>query len=175
VAARNGPPLAESAGRRGLSPFQQLCGALILVGGGSALWLEPARTVAVVVAGLAAGFLLLALWRLLLVALSGGPAPACPEPARWPTYTVLAAVYDEAEVVPSLIARLARLDYPADRLQGLLLIEAHDHATLSAARAAPRPDWLELCVVPPGAPQTKPRALNHGLGRATGELLTVYD
>jgi len=129
----------------------------------------------VVVAGLAAGFLLLALWRLLLVALSGGPAPACPEPARWPTYTVLAALYDEAEVVSSLIARLARLDYPADRLQGLLLIEAHDHATLSAARAAPRPDWLELCVVPPGAPQTKPRALNHGLGRATGELLTVYD
>jgi cellulose synthase/poly-beta-1,6-N-acetylglucosamine synthase-like glycosyltransferase len=30
-------------------------------------------------------------------------------------------------------------------------------------------------VTPPGKPQTKPRALNHALAHATGELLTVYD
>lgn len=29
--------------------------------------------------------------------------------------------------------------------------------------------------IPPGKPQTKPRALNCALARATGDLLTVYD
>lgn len=173
--ARYGPPLRESAGRRGLSPFQWLVAAALGVGGASAAWLQPERTGATLVAATAAGFLLLAFWRVLLIALSAAPRPSPGPPERWPRYTVLAALYDEAEVVPALIARLARLDYPADRLQGLLLLEAHDHATISAALATPRPDWLELFVIPPGAPQTKPRALNHALARATGELLTVYD
>jgi len=74
-----------------------------------------------------------------------------------------------------LIERLSRIDYPPDRLQGLLLIEAHDHATLRAAERAQRPPWLLVEIVPPGFPTTKPRALNHGLTRATGDLLTVYD
>jgi cellulose synthase/poly-beta-1,6-N-acetylglucosamine synthase-like glycosyltransferase len=41
--------------------------------------------------------------------------------------------------------------------------------------AAHRPGWLRLLIVPPGTPQTKPRALNHALAFATGELLTIYD
>jgi cellulose synthase/poly-beta-1,6-N-acetylglucosamine synthase-like glycosyltransferase len=84
-------------------------------------------------------------------------------------------LYQEAEVVGQLIERLSRIDYPADRLQGLLVLEAHDHETIAAARATRRPDWLEVFVVPPGTPQTKPRALNCALARATGDLLTVYD
>ena len=83
--------------------------------------------------------------------------------------------YDEAEVVAQLIERLDRIDYPADRLQGFLLLEAHDHATIAAALATAAPAWLKVLVVPPGWPQTKPRALNCALAHATGDLLTVYD
>ena len=173
--ARWGPPLEESAGRRGLSSFQWLALIGVLAGGAVAFRLEPQRATAVLVLVVAAGFLLTAVWRVALVLLSARPPQPHPAPRDWPSYTVLAAVYDEAEVVPQLIARLARLDYPADRLQGLLLLEAHDHDTLRAALATPRPPWLELFVIPPGTPQTKPRALNHALARATGELLTIYD
>lgn len=173
--ARWGPPLEESAGRRGLSSFQWLALIGVLAGGAVAFRLEPQRATAVLVLVVAAGFLLMAVWRAALVLLSARPSQPHPAPRDWPSYTVLAAVYDEAEVVPQLIARLARLDYPADRLQGLLLLEAHDHDTLRAALATPRPPWLELFVIPPGTPQTKPRALNHALARATGELLTIYD
>ncbi len=74
-----------------------------------------------------------------------------------------------------LVSRLARIDYPADRLQGLLILEAHDHATIAAALASDRPSWLEIFIAPPGWPRTKPRALNCALARATGDLLTVYD
>ena len=78
-------------------------------------------------------------------------------------------------MVCQLIERLSRIDYPSDKLQGFLLLEAHDQATIAVARAAVRPSWLELLLIPPGSPQTKPRALNSGLALATGALLTVYD
>ncbi|RYG14491.1 MAG: glycosyltransferase, partial [Caulobacteraceae bacterium] len=87
----------------------------------------------------------------------------------------MAALYDEAEVVSQLIGRLSRIEYPADRLEAFILLEAHDLETIQAAEACPRPDWLQILVVPPGSPKTKPRALNYGLARATGDLLTIYD
>jgi len=127
------------------------------------------------VAVTACAFLAIAVWRVVLILLSGAPPSQFPGPEVWPRYTVLAALHDEAEVVGQLIQRLSRIDYPPHRLEGLLILEAGDHDTIAAARAARRPDWLDVLVIPPGRPQTKPRALNHALALATGDLLTVYD
>ena len=139
------------------------------------LWIRPDEIAPLAVAGAAATFLIASAWRVLLVFLSARPTYR-PEPAtELPPYTVLVALHDEAEVMDQLVRRLARIDYPSDRLQGLLILEAHDHHTIAAAMAAPRPSWLEVFVAPPGQPQTKPRALNCALPHATGELLTVYD
>jgi cellulose synthase/poly-beta-1,6-N-acetylglucosamine synthase-like glycosyltransferase len=172
---RFGPPFDRSAARRSLAPAQSvaLCGLVVLVGG--FVWFEPRLFGHGLVAAGAWGFLAIVVWRLALILFSAVSSPPSPEPAVWPRYTVLAALYQEAEVVGQLIERLARIDYPADRLQGLLVLEAHDHETIAAARAARRPGWLEVFVVPPGKPQTKPRALNCALAHATGDLLTVYD
>lgn len=122
------------------------------------------------------GFLGLAAWRLLLLWMNkmGRPPSAAP-PAVWPRYTVVAALYHEAEILPYLVERLAEIDYPADRLEGFLALEADDAETIEVALALPRPPWLQVLIVPPGAPQTKPRALNYALARATGDLLTIYD
>ncbi len=174
-AGRYGPPFDRSAARRSLSVLQTavLCG--LVAGAAAFLWLEPRLFGQVAIAAGAWGFLAIAVWRISLILLSAAsPAPP-PEPAVWPRYTVVAALYHEAEVVGQLIERLSRIDYPSDRLQGLLVLEAHDHATIAAARAAHRPEWLEVFVAPPGRPQTKPRALNCALACATGDLLTVYD
>ncbi len=92
-----------------------------------------------------------------------------------PKYTVLVALHDEAEILPDLVRRLSKIDYPEDKLDGMLLLEAHDRATIEAAETAEMPSWLAVVVVPPGSPTTKPRALNHGLVLATGSLLTVFD
>jgi glycosyltransferase XagB len=100
------------------------------------------------------------------------PIPELPE---WPFYSVLVPLYREARVVPQLMQAMAAMEYPADRLEILLLVESDDHATLQALaqeRAAPH---FRLALVPPGLPRTKPRALNYGLTRAQGELITVYD
>lgn len=121
------------------------------------------------------GFAAAAAWRVALCLASfRRPSPA-PEPDQWPRYTIIAALHDEAEVAPLLIEALTQIDYPADRLEGFIVLEEHDAATLAAVLAEQRPDWLSVQVVPPGGPCTKPRALNHALARSSGELVTIYD
>jgi len=174
-AVRYGPALEQSAAMRGLAPVQVVAVIVAVAASALTLWFYPASLADGLVVAAAGGFLAVAVWRIVLILASARPAPAPPPPAVWPRYTLLAALHDEAEIVGQLVERLSRIDYPHDRLQGFLVLEAHDHDTIAAALAAPRPDWLDVLVTPPGRPQTKPRALNFALTHATGELLTVYD
>lgn len=174
-AARYGPPLDQSAALRRLSA-SQWTGLVVLLSAAIFLLLRrPEGAGDVIVAASALAFLAVSCWRVALILLSMSSPSPMPSPEVWPRYTVLAALYGEAEVVGQLVERLSRIDYPMDRLQGLLVLEAHDHETIDAALATTRPDWLDILVTPPGVPQTKPRALNHALAQATGDLLTVYD
>ena len=170
-----GPPRALSAVRRSLTVGQAL--VLLAVGTGLAgwVWRDPTGFQAALSVTVPALFLACALWRLALILASARPRSPERSTGRLPRYTVVAALHDEAEVLPQLVENLAALDYPADRLEGFLALEAHDHETIEAAYAADRPDWLSILIVPPGEPRTKPRALNHALARATGRLITVYD
>jgi hypothetical protein len=92
-----------------------------------------------------------------------------------PVYTVLVALAREGAVVPGLLDALERLDYPAPKLDIKLLIEEGDQETLAALAARPPRPGVEVLVLPPGGPKTKPRALNAGLLAARGRLLTVFD
>ena len=97
------------------------------------------------------------------------------DPRELPTYTVLVPVYKEANVVADLIGNLGALDYPPEKLEILLLLEQDDTETIEAARAADPPQTITFLVVPPGHPQTKPKACNVGLFFARGEFLVIYD
>jgi glycosyltransferase XagB len=92
-----------------------------------------------------------------------------------PIYTVLVAAYREPEVIGRLIASLRAIEYPVDRLDIKLLLEEDDGATIAAALAARPPSHIEIVRVPYSLPRTKPKALNHGLGLAHGEFVTIYD
>lgn len=91
-----------------------------------------------------------------------------------PAYSILVPLYREANVLPRLLAALTRLDYPADRLEVLFLVE-HDDPETRAAVPDDLPEGWRAVVVPPGEPRTKPRALNVGLPQVRGELFTIYD
>jgi cellulose synthase/poly-beta-1,6-N-acetylglucosamine synthase-like glycosyltransferase len=166
---------------RGVSAFQALTLALALVVCLGGIVVFGRQATSWIILGIQIGFLVVAVWRIATILISGKSVPAPPlslaegPTAIWPRYTLLVALYDEAEVVGQLIERLGQIDYPPDRLEALLLLEAHDHATIAAARATLRPRWLRIVVVPPGLPGTKPRALNFGLAQARGELITIYD
>jgi cellulose synthase/poly-beta-1,6-N-acetylglucosamine synthase-like glycosyltransferase len=92
-----------------------------------------------------------------------------------PAYTIIAPLYREAAVAAELVANLARLDYPRDRLQVLIVLEARDHETQAAFGALDLPAGFQVLIAPPGSPQTKPRACNVALQRAHGDLVVIYD
>ncbi len=94
---------------------------------------------------------------------------------RLPTYTVMVAAYREANVIAETIHALEALEYPADRLQLRLLLEADDRETIDAARATPHSSNLEIIEIPAGGPRTKPKACNYGLQLTQGKLVTIYD
>lgn len=137
--------------------------------------LAPGMTGLTVFFAVQIAFLVISGWRLTLAIVSLAPRSWPEPPTAWPRYTIMAALHDEVAVTSQLIRRLSAIDYPPDRLQAMLLLEADDAPTIAAALTASKPSWLEVVIVPEGAPRTKPRALNHGLARATGDLITIYD
>ena len=92
-----------------------------------------------------------------------------------PVYTVLVPVFREARVLPGLIQSLRALDYPAAKLEVLIVLEEVDTETQAALLKLALPGNFRSLVVPSGGPQTKPKALNYALQVARGEFVVVYD
>lgn len=105
----------------------------------------------------------------------GRTARPQPHDAFLPSYTLLIPLFREARVVPALLQALRRLDYPAARLDILLITEQSDSGTRAALIRAGLPANMRVIVVPEGRPQTKPRALNYALSFARGQYVAVYD
>ncbi len=144
----------------------------LLFAGGLGLWLAP--------------WLLLSLFDSLFLAAGGlrlvsaGSAwrlTAEPPPTHLelPTYAVLVPLFREAEVVADLVAALKRIDYPADLLSVILIVEADDQATREQAEAAVTGTGMAVCAVPPSWPRTKPKALTWALSLVDTELVAVFD
>ena len=112
-----------------------------------------------------------------LAALRQEPAAAPPPvmTADLPTISILVTLYHEADIAPRLVRRLGRLDYPRDRLDVVIAVEADDDATREALLAADLPGWMRLITVPQGRLRTKPRALNLALDCARGSIIGIYD
>jgi cellulose synthase/poly-beta-1,6-N-acetylglucosamine synthase-like glycosyltransferase len=102
------------------------------------------------------------------------PAADIPDDAL-PVYTVVCALYQEASSVNGLLSAIERLDYPAEKLDVILAVEADDHETRAAIAA--RKSRLPVTLVPVAAigPRTKPKALNVALPFARGDFTVVYD
>ena len=110
-------------------------------------------------------------WRPALVS----TAAAGPVPARLPVVSLLVPLYHEREIAAHLLARLARLDYPRDRLDICLILEDDDAMTRAALAATVLPGWVQVIEVPQGSLRTKPRALNYALDFAKGAIIGIYD
>ena len=103
------------------------------------------------------------------------PPEGVTELRRLPPVSLLVPLKGEAAVAGQLMAALGRMDYPAPLLDIKLVLESCDHATLAAVEAAGMPPTVEVVIVPPGAIQTKPRAMNYALPFCRGEIVGVYD
>lgn len=95
--------------------------------------------------------------------------------AALPVYSLMIPLYREAHVLASLANGLSMFDYPAAKLQVLLVLEQDDVETLNAAEKLDLPGNFEIVLVPSGGPRTKPKALDFALGLVRGEFVAVYD
>ena len=95
--------------------------------------------------------------------------------ASLPVYSILVPLVDEADVLPRLVQSLVALDYPAAKLDIMLILEESDAATRAAVEACDLPGNIRTVIVPPGGPRTKPKALNYALNLARGDYVVVYD
>jgi len=174
-----------SAYRRQLSPTQWLVVTMVAGPTAFGILVDPLLTAKVWVGVTTVLYIALILFRLNVVR-HGWKEDAAIDPPldqivhiptdRLPCYTVLVPLFREKrQTVSELLLSLAELEYPAEKLDGFLLVEDDDRETRSALNGLALPSWLSILLIPPGAPRTKPKALLHGLRAARGSYLTVYD
>jgi cellulose synthase/poly-beta-1,6-N-acetylglucosamine synthase-like glycosyltransferase len=92
-----------------------------------------------------------------------------------PTYTIMIPLYREKQMLPKLIERLRRLDYPRANLDIKILIEQDDTETRLALMALSLSPVFDVITCPRIGPRTKPKALMIGLAYAKGEFIVVFD
>lgn len=111
------------------------------------------------------------------------PAEAnAPDHFREPrlSFTALLPARHEEDVIRGTIRRLARVNYPADLVQVLVVCSADDHGTIDEAEAE-----IELLrqegrenfetVIFSDGPVNKPHGLNVALARATHDVVVIFD
>lgn len=151
-----------------------------MIGFCSFLLVATTLTLTVTAAVLSSIFGILIALRLLATvsALLRGKAP---EPLRmansqlWTLTILIPLLREEAGVVRGLVNAIANLDYPPEKLDLKILVEADDDKTIKAVLDTGLPAWFEIIPVPPGDPRTKPKALNYGLASARGQFVAVFD
>ncbi len=142
------------------------------------------RTISVMMATLSLFYVLSILYKLLLALvgsfdeietrISDAEVYALDD-SELPIYSILVPVYKEPEVVSNLLGALSRLNYPRQKLDVLILMEADDLDTITAVRDADPPSFIRPIYVPPSHPRTKPKACNYGMLFCRGQYVTIYD
>ena len=97
------------------------------------------------------------------------------DPNLTPMISLLVPLLKEADISGHLIDRLSELDYPADRLDICLIVEADDQETDAALERRGLPPEFRQIIVPQGSLRTKPRALNYALDFCKGDIIGIYD
>ncbi len=92
-----------------------------------------------------------------------------------PVYSVIAPLRGEARVVDQLLSAIERLNYPHEKLDVIIAVEAKDHATRAAITARKHRIPITVVPVPAVGPATKPKALNVALPFARGTFTVIYD
>ena len=144
----------------------------------------PLKTVQTLIAVCTVFYVVVTLYKFIVIRASLSPAAilkfsaqeiSAQEPREWPLFSILVPMYKEPETVKQLVASLAAMDYPVNKKDVQILLEADDAVTLAAARALSLPTGFRVTEIPESFPRTKPKACNIGLRLAQGEYLVIYD
>ena len=91
-------------------------------------------------------------------------------PHDLPIYTLIVALYDEADAVPGLVRALRQIDYPAEKLQIMIALEPDDFATQNAFAVLALGPPFEIVVAPEVGPAHQAEGTQCRTGARTRQL-----
>jgi cellulose synthase/poly-beta-1,6-N-acetylglucosamine synthase-like glycosyltransferase len=94
---------------------------------------------------------------------------------REAVYSVLVPLRDEVEIVEQLCSALGQIDYPAEKLDVIFVVETRSPTTIAAVRRHLSDARFAIVEVPDALPRTKPKALDFALPLCRGEFVVVFD
>lgn len=99
------------------------------------------------------------------------------ELSEYPMVTVLIPAHNEEMVIGRTVDAMARLIYPQDRLEIIVVNDCSSDRTgkILAEKCAKYPQLKVVTLEPPIGAKGKSNALNNGLKVAKGEYIVVYD
>jgi cellulose synthase/poly-beta-1,6-N-acetylglucosamine synthase-like glycosyltransferase len=92
-----------------------------------------------------------------------------------PIYTILIPLYKEVGNIASIIKAMILIDYPIEKLDIKIIIEADDLNMFKELMLLEIPKYFHIIKVPYSIPRTKPKALNYAMDYSFGEYVTIYD
>lgn len=99
------------------------------------------------------------------------------ELSEYPMITVLIPAHNEAMVIGRTVDAMARLIYPVDKLEIIVVNDCSKDRTgaILEQKCALYPHLKVVTLVPPFGAKGKSNALNEGLKASLGEYIVVYD
>jgi len=173
--ARETPSLSA---RQIITPRQCAALCLLLLAIGASLFVWTVDAAWMLVAAMSLVLWLTVLFRTALALIGAGRNQHAPpvsggRDANLPLYTVVVPLYREAHMIPALSRFLLDLDYPRDRLQIIVALEADDTETVLAAEALSGVAPFEVVRVPQSHPRTKPNSCVALLSAFAAEPLSL--
>ena len=101
-----------------------------------------------------------------------GKSGGKPEVSEWPIVSVVVVARNEAARIGSRLRNLAESDYPADRLELIVVSDGSTDGTVDAVKGFP--DARARVLIQPEA-RGKAAGLNAGVGAARGEIVVFAD
>ncbi len=96
-------------------------------------------------------------------------------PPVLPIYSIIIPLYKEAESASFIVNSIKKIDYPLEKLDIKIVLEADDFETISIFKKMQLPPSFDIIVVPHSLPKTKPKACNYALHFIKGQFVTIYD
>lgn len=94
---------------------------------------------------------------------------------KLPIYTIIIPLRREEAVIPQIMKAMLAIDYPTEKLDIIITVEAYDKETREALEKANPPSHFRVLILPDVQPKTKPKALNVAFLEAKGEFLVIFD
>jgi cellulose synthase/poly-beta-1,6-N-acetylglucosamine synthase-like glycosyltransferase len=94
---------------------------------------------------------------------------------KLPTFSIIVPVKNEEKVIGRLLDALAKLNYPADKKEIIVVEDGSTDTTSDICAACAEDPNTNLRILHKPFSNGKPSALNYGIERARGEIIGVFD